>query len=395
LCTNDKRYEKEGRDTIKRGHILSDKIVLSPVDIDLNRCPIHVKTGLETFILGAFNPGMTRLANGNLLLMVRVAEAIREPIKEGCFRFIRWSAPDRYVVEEHPTYQLDTSDPRKFRFLEYEHIHVFGLTSFSWLLPVELSPDGLTVLNIHYDKIIEPAATYQEYGIEDPRITKIGSEYFMTTCSVSSERHSTTLYHSFDGLHYTLKGIIMDHQNKDMVLFPQKINGTYYALTRPLGELYFTTGSEGNILPGPSINLSESPDLYHWKPVENVFIPARRDTLISYKLGGGAPPLLTDQGWLCLFHGVEKYGTVGKYRTFYAILDRHHPEKIITLNDKSPVLESDPSLTAVLSDWIYLTDVVFTTGVEEDENRLIVASGELDLTCRITHLDRSFFEKTC
>jgi len=379
---------------MKNALILSDKLVLSPGDIDLNMCPIHVKTGIETFILGTFNPGMTRLPNGNLLLMVRVAEAIKEPIREGRFRFIRWTPGGEYVIEEHPTYQLDTSDPRKFRFLEYEHIRVFGLTSFSWLLPVELTPDGLTILRFHYDKIIEPEQSYQEYGIEDPRITKIGNLYYMTTCSVSSERHSTTLYKSQDGLSYTLQGIIMDHQNKDMILFPKKINGKYYALTRPLGELYFTTGSVGKALPGPSINLSVSPDLFHWKPVDNIFIRAHKDSLISYKLGGGAPPLLTDWGWLCLFHGVEKFGTVGKYRTFYALLDADNPEKILALDDKVPVLEANPSLTKHLSEYVYLTDVVFTTGADMLNDRIILASGELDLACRITHMDGRFFNKS-
>jgi beta-1,2-mannobiose phosphorylase / 1,2-beta-oligomannan phosphorylase len=377
---------------MKTPYIYSDKIVLSPVDIDLKKCPVHVKTGLETTLLGAFNPGMTRLANGNLLLMVRIAESIKEPIKEGKFHYIRWTPDKKYVVEEHPTYQLDTRDPRKFRFLEYDHIKVFGLTSFSWLLPVELSPDGLTVLAIHYDKIIEPTEPYQEYGIEDPRITKIGLDYYMTTCSVSSERHSTTLYHSADGLNYTLRGIIMDHQNKDMILFPERINGKYYAMTRPLGDLYFTTGADAEALPGPSINLSVSPDLFHWKPVENTFIRARKNSLISYKLGGGAPPVLTEKGWLCLFHGVEKNGPVGRYRTFMALLDPRNPEKILTLNDRTPVLEANPALTSHLSEWIYLKDVVFTTGIDAWEDRFIIASGELDLACRMTHLDRHFYK---
>jgi predicted GH43/DUF377 family glycosyl hydrolase len=378
---------------MKQPYILYDKLVLSPGDIDLSQCPIHVKTGIETFILGAFNPGMTRLPNGNLLLMVRIAEAVKEPIKEGRFRFIRWAYGNTYEIEEHPTYQLDTSDPRKFRFLEHEHIRVFGLTSFSWLLPVEMTPDGLNILKLHYDKIIEPTQSYQEYGIEDPRISRIGDDYFMTTCSVSSQRHSTTLYQSKDGLHYTLLGIIMDHQNKDMILFPQRINEKYYALTRPLGELYFTTGSDSTDLPGPSINLSESPNLFHWKPVESFLIRARQNSLISYKLGGGAPPLLTDRGWLCFFHGVEKFGTVGKYRTFYAFLDKDNPEKILKLNDKNPVLEANHSLTKHLSDLVYLTDVVFTTGAEILDNRIILASGELDLACRITHLDGRFIEE--
>lgn len=368
-----------------------DKIILSPSDIDLNKCPIHCKTGLDTYILGAFNPGMTRLPNGNILLMIRVAESIKEPIQEGKFRYIRWSPDKKYIVEKHPTFQLDTTDPRKFRFLEYDHINVFGLTSFSWLLPVELSPDGMQVLQIYYDKIIEPARSYQEYGVEDARITKIDDTYYMTTCSVSSERQSTTLYSSDDGLHYKLIGIIMDHQNKDMVLFPEKINGKYFALTRPLGQLYFTVGSECDCLPGPSINIAESPDLLHWKPVDTPFIRVRTNSLISLKLGAGSPPILTEKGWLVLFHGVEKNGHIGCYRTYYAILDKNDPTKILELDDQHPVLETNSDLMKEYADQTYITDVVFTTGIEKYKNSYIVASGELDLACRITHIPIDYF----
>ena len=62
-----------------------DKLVLTPDDVDLSRSPL---AGLdaETYVLGAFNPGFTRLPNGNLMLMVRVAEALREPVKGDCAR---------------------------------------------------------------------------------------------------------------------------------------------------------------------------------------------------------------------------------------------------------------------------------------------------------------------
>jgi len=370
---------------------LNDKIVFSPNDISLDKCPIHNSTGLDTYILGAFNPGLCRLPNDNLLIIVRVAESIKEPIREGKFRYIRWSDKKGYVVEEHPTFQLDTSDPRKFRFLEYDHLKVFGLTSFSWLLPVELSPDSLEVINIHYDKIIEPQTSYQEYGVEDPRITIINGIYYMTTCSVSSERHSTTLYSSENGLDYTLLGIIMDHQNKDMVLFPEKINGKYYALTRPLGELYFTVPGNSNYLPGTSINLAESPDLLHWKPADTPYIRARNNSLISLKLGSGAPPIKTNAGWLILFHGVDKCGPIGCYRTFYAIAENDCPEQIIFIDDQNPVLESRTELTQQYSDQIYLNGVVFTTGIEEADEHFIIASGELDLACRITNIKKRYF----
>jgi predicted GH43/DUF377 family glycosyl hydrolase len=369
---------------------LNDKIVFGPDDVDPDKYIIHKYTGHDTYILGTFNPGLCRLKNNNLLIMVRVAESIKEPIKEGKFRYIRWSPTQRYIVEEHPTYQLDTTDPRKFRFLEYDHIKIYGLTSFSWFLPVELSPDGLNIVRIHYDKIIEPQAGYQEYGIEDPRITRIENTYYMTTCSVSSERHSTTLYASDNGLDYTLLGIIMDHQNKDMVLFPEKINGKYYALTRPLGELYFTVPGNSDYFPGTSINLAESPDLLHWKPVDSPYIRARNKSLISLKLGGGAPPIKTDIGWLILFHGVDKCGPIGCYRTFHAIARADNPKEIIYVDDTNPILESRADLIQNHIQQVYLDGVVFTTGIEEAGDFFIIASGESDLLCRITHIKKNF-----
>ena len=72
---------------------------------------------------------------------------------------------------------------------------------------------------MHYDRAIEPAAPYQDYGVEDARISRIGDRWYMTTCSVSAERHCTTLHVSDNGLDYTLEGIVLDHQNKDMLLF--------------------------------------------------------------------------------------------------------------------------------------------------------------------------------
>jgi hypothetical protein len=66
-----------------------DKLVLVPDDIDLSRSPLAGHLGVETYVLGAFNPALTRLPNGNLLMMVRVAEALREPIFDGHVHNIR------------------------------------------------------------------------------------------------------------------------------------------------------------------------------------------------------------------------------------------------------------------------------------------------------------------
>src|SRR5260370_8190954 len=95
----------------------------------------------------------------------------------------------------------------------------------------------------------------------------------MTTGSVSAERHCTTLYISEDGLNYTLKGIVLDHQNKDMVLFEGKVAGKFVALTRPLGEVYFAYPEASPYAGGPSIHLPPSPAALHWKPFDRPPIP--------------------------------------------------------------------------------------------------------------------------
>ena len=259
------------------------------------------------------------------------------------------------------------------------------------MLPVELNDDGSEVKQVHYDKIISPRFTSQEYGVEDPRISFVDERYYMTTCCVSSERHSTMLYVSDDGLNYECLGMVLDHQNKDMLLFEGKVKDRYYALTRPLGECYFASSPSSQWHPGPSIQLSSSPDLLHWKPCDTSFLRARRASLSNIKIGGGTPPILTSQGWLMLYHGVEDNGEVGIYRTFWALLDKEDPSTILHLEDMVPVLEANPDLTSIISHQLYLDNVVFTTGIAEHGDDFIIASGESDLACRITRISKKYF----
>lgn len=369
---------------------LHDALIFRPDDVDLARSPLRRGIGEATYILGAFNPGMTRLANGNLLLMVRVAEALSEPEKDGAIRAIRWT-PDGYVLDAHPLSGVETTDPRQFD-VKGNAYRVLGLTSLSWLLPVECNPDGTEVLAVHYDKAIEPAASYQDYGVEDARISRIGSRWYMTTCSVSAERHSTTLHISDDGLDWRLEGMILDHQNKDMLFFEGLVADRFVALTRPLGECYFAWPDESPWVGGPSINLATSPDGLHWRPLPAPGIRARKGSASAMKVGGGTPPVLTDKGWLTIWHGVERRETVGIYRSFWALLDRDDPGTILRVEDEVPLLEADPALTASIAHQLYLpTPVVFSTGMVDGGDRWIVASGEADLACRITHLDKAVF----
>ncbi len=325
-------------------------------------------------------------------MMVRVAEALCNPVIRDQAFCIRWKEDNQFTTDAWPLLEINMQDPRKFKINAYA-FPVYALTSLSWLLPVELCPDGSEVMHIHYDKAISPLATSQEYGIEDPRISCIDGRYFMTTCCVSAERHSTMLYVSDNGLDYVCRGILLDHQNKDMLLFEGKINGAYHALTRPLGECYFASPPSSDWHPGAGIHIASSPDLLHWKPADKAFLRARKSSPSNVKIGGGTPPLLTPDGWLMVYHGVENNRGAGIYRSFWALLDEHDPLKILRLEDSQPLLEADPLLTEGINHQLYIKDIVFTTGIAAHAEDFILASGESDLACRITTISREFFSK--
>ena len=365
-----------------------DRLILTPDDIDLSRSPLAGHLKAETYVLGAFNPGLTRLANGNLLMMVRVAEALRTPIFDNHVHSIRWGE-GRYGLDPWPLDLVDTADPRVFK-LRGGGWRIIALTSLSWLLPVELSPDGLSVVAMHYHRAVAPENSLQCYGIEDPRLSRVEDRFLMTTCSISPERQSTTLYSSHNGLDWVFEDIVLDHQNKDMLIFEGKVGGEYWAQTRPLGDLYFAYPPGSEWRAGPSINLASSKDGLYWKPCRRPGIRPHSGTVATARMGGGAPPILTPEGWLSLWHGVEPKEIIGIYRTYWSLLDRDDPSRILRTSHV-PLIEAEPELTRPVEDQVYIRDVVFTTGIVDGGDHYVVASGEGDLACRITHVPKSVF----
>ena len=113
-------------------------------------------------------------------------------------------------------------------------------------------------------------------------------------------------------------------------------------------------------------------------------------------MGGGTPPILTDAGWLTLWHGVEPKEIVGIYRTYWSLLDRDDPSHVLR-TEHAPLLEANAELTRPIEEQLYVRDVVFTTGIADGDEgasapgHYIVASGEADLACRITHIPKAAF----
>src|SRR3546814_19419493 len=77
---------------------------------------------------------------------------------------------------------------------------VMALTSLSWLLPVELSPDGLEIVALHYDRSVAPSSNLECYGVEDARIGRGDGRWLVTAFAVGHDPPSTVLSSSAPGL---------------------------------------------------------------------------------------------------------------------------------------------------------------------------------------------------
>lgn len=181
------------------------------------------------------------------------------------------------------------------------------------------SSDGLK-FDITADPMLvpteEPWLTYEEANY-DPRITKIEDTYYVTYAAENAHGCQIGLAHSQDLKHWEKMEPIALPDNRNIVLFPEKINGMYYRLSRP-----FSTGSGG-------IWVDRSPDLVHWG-VHRHIMGSRKFAWDRGKIGPGAPPLKTDAGWLVIYHGTTPYCNGLVYRLGVALLDLEDPTRVIS-----------------------------------------------------------------
>lgn len=161
-----------------------------------------------------------------------------------------------------------------------------------------------------------PWAVWEEAGIEDPRLTWIDGKFYILYTVTGRHGHCIALAATEDFAEYERIAVISGPGNKDGVLFPGKINGLYARLDRPIGN---GVGS---------VWVSYSPDLINWGRSDVVFTPRPRHW-DSYRVGASAPPILTDRGWLEIYHGVKMTSAGPIYRIGAIMLDADNPAKVV------------------------------------------------------------------
>lgn len=188
-------------------------------------------------------------------------------------------------------------------------------------LHVGRSKDGLTWdiedEEIHWKD--ENGCDYQGNYSYDPRLVKIDDVYYVVWCTDFGGA-SLGLGMTKDFKEFTRLENPFIPFNRNGVLFPKKINGKYLLLSRP---------SDSGHTPFGDIFLSESPDLVHWGRHRRVMSKGGSGWWQATKIGGGAVPIETSEGWLLFYHGVSGTCNGFVYSIGAAILDKDDPSKVL------------------------------------------------------------------
>jgi predicted GH43/DUF377 family glycosyl hydrolase len=170
-------------------------------------------------------------------------------------------------------------------------------------------------------------------------------------------------------------GIIFCPENKDVMLFPQRVGGKYVALHRPLGYMPFCR---------PEMWLARSDDLVHWG--RHQFLFSGVGDWEDGRVGGGTPPISVAGGWLEIYHGNRRPtspGEVGAYCAGAMLLAKEDPARVLGTSTR-PIVE--PQLDFEIEGFV--NQVVFPTGVVEEGERVLVYYGASDKYCAMVELLR-------
>ena len=264
-----------------------------------------------------------------------------------------------------------------------------GLRPFHCYIGLLESDDGVHFEHVVDEPVFTPEMAGCKYGsVQDPRVVRIEDTYYMTYAyrPYAWESHPTGLgvpesyevrYPGFSGRseeNQTRSGIAVstdrvhwqhhcwatpkEVDDRDVILFPEKIGGRFAMLRRPL---QFVTPDHSMVqaIDVPGIWLTFSDDLQTWS--DPVRIAQPEQDWEGGRIGGSTPPIRTDAGWLVFFHGVEDlYPPTRRvcYRLGAMLLDLEDPTRVLA-RTREPLMEPEMYYERF---GLYIPNVIFPTG---------------------------------
>lgn len=340
---------------------LFTKCLIRPEDVPPSRDDLEV--------IGTFNPGVVE-CNGETILMVRVAERPKEQ-REG-YTAVPMHDPDKgFEIAWFRHDELDRTDPR----VVYHHVHDRMYLTFVSHCRIVRSRDGRSIDSVGRESFM-PAMAYEAYGVEDPRITALDGRFYITYVAVSRHGAATALASTTDFRSFERHGIIFSSENKDVVLFPERIEGEYWALHRPNPRTHFSA---------PEMWTARSPDLVNWG--RNLPFYGGSMAWEGGRVGAGLPPFRVREGWLEIYHGNRRpdaQNKIGAYSAGVMLLARENPSRIVRQSGEAIMLPQEDFETQG-----FVSHVVFPTGYVDRGDTLLVYYGASDTFTGVVEFAKS------
>ena len=283
-----------------------------------------------------------------------------------------------------------------------DHVIRFGLAT---------STDGFHFTRASREPVFGPSEDGPDSGcVEDPRIVKLGDTFYITyayrpyapgrywtfphdvvrlpACDGFAPKAwakslgntglaMTKDFRSFRRLGRLTSPVLDD---RDVILFPEKVGGKFVMLHRPKDWVGAPYG-----VSEPSIWIKFSDGLLAWEDKPSTLLLTGRPNSWEEKVGGSTPPILTDEGWLMLYHGVAD-GGLAQYSVGALLLKADDPTVVLSRTPE-PILE--PELPYETQG--FYNGCVFPTGNVVVDGTLYVYYGAADkhvgvATCKLDEL---------
>ena len=256
-------------------------------------------------------------------------------------------------------------------------VRVFEAETKRSCLGLAVSSDGRRIDELWDRPAIAREAPYEEWGVDDARITDLEDEgrYAITYTGYSPEGPRVCLITTDDLLapeRYRRHGPRISGENKNCVILPEKVDGRYVILHRPMPRIVCTRVS----------SLEET-----WPDGGVPLIGPQPGTWRSSRVGAGAPPIRTEIGWLLPFHGATSIAEGNVYSMGWCVLDAARPEHVLYVSDEPALtpeapyeIEVRPIPQVDAANFKTGVRVVFPEGLVERGEDLIVYYGAADVT---------------
>jgi predicted GH43/DUF377 family glycosyl hydrolase len=217
------------------------------------------------------------------------------------------------------------------------------------------------------DRVIFPISEYERKGIEDARFVEFKNDdgsttYYATYTAYDGSLIMPKLLQTEDFYNFRIMPLYgAGAQNKNLALFPRKINGRYAMISR-------IDGCNNYIMYSDKINIWEKPELLQQPKFTWEFI----------QIGNCGSPIETEHGWVMITHGV---GPMRRYVLGASLLKLDDPAiEIGRLSEPLLVPNSDEREG-------YVPNVLYSCGSIVHNGKLIIPYGISDSSTGFAEVD--------